>query len=329
MKSQVLLSGVMPTGSLHIGNYLGAIKQWVSYQDRAKVFIMIANLEAITTPQEPDTLRQNTYELAATLLACGIDPERSMLFVQSDVPAHAELFWILNTLAPVGELERMTQYKEKRGTAGAMAGLLNYPVLQAADILLYQPEIVPVGEDQLQHLEFTRALARRFNKRFGSMFTVPRAVVDKNMSRVMGLDDPSKKMSKSAASQNNYILLLDPPEEIQRKIKIAVTDSGKEVVFDKENKPALSNLIAIYAGFSGHTHNEIKKKYAERGYAEFKTGLAELLVEKLTLIKKNYERIQKDQKKLNTILKEGGEQAREMAERTLMRVKKKVGFPIS
>lgn len=289
---------------------------------------MIANLEAITTPQEPDALLQNTHELAATLLACGIDPEQSTLFVQSDVPAHSELFWILNTLAPVGELERMTQYKEKRGKAGAMAGLLNYPVLQAADILLYQPEIVPVGEDQLQHLEFTRTLARRFNKRFGNTFIIPRAVVDKNVSRIMGLDDPSKKMSKSSASSNNYILLLDSPDEIQRKIKNAVTDSGKEVVYDKENKPALSNLIAIYAGFSGHTHNEVEKKYAGKGYAEFKTDLAGLLVEKLTPIKKNYERIQKDQKKLNIILRDSGKKAREAAEKTLRDVKRRVGFPV-
>lgn len=326
MKNQVLLSGIMPTGSLHIGNYLGAVKQWASYQDCAKVFIMIANLEAITTPQEPDALRQNTYELAATLIACGIDPKKTTLFLQSDVPAHAELFWILSTLAPVGELERMTQYKEKRDTSGAMAGLLNYPILQAADILLYQPEIVPVGEDQLQHLELTRALARRFNKRFGNTFIVPRAVTDKNVSRIMGLDDPSKKMSKSSASSNNFILLLDPPDEIRRKIKSAVTDSGKEVVYDKENKPALSNMIAIYTGFSALTYSEIQKKYAGRGYAEFKYDLAEILVEKLAPIQKNYEQIRKNEKKLIEILREGGNYAKETAEKTLREAKEKVGF---
>ncbi|MBI3274352.1 MAG: tryptophan--tRNA ligase, partial [Candidatus Colwellbacteria bacterium] len=306
----------------------------------------------ITTPQEPKAILQNTYELAAMLLACGIDPVRSQtllvsadstglnrtsngadpkkttLFLQSDVPAHAELFWILSTLASVGELERMTQYKEKKGASGAMAGILNYPVLQAADILLYQSEIVPVGEDQLQHLELTRTLARRFNKRFGDTFVIPRAVVDKNMARIMGLDDPSKKMSKSAASSYNYILLLDSPDDIRQKIKNAVTDSGKEVMYDMERKPAISNLIAIYAGFSGMAHKEIEKKYAGGGYAEFKHDLAELLVEKLAVIRENYGHIQKNKKNVIEILRTGEKRARETAEKTLCEVKKKIGFAL-
>ena len=316
----------MPTGSLHIGNYLGAIKQWISYQDHANMFILIANLEAITTPQDPDILLQNTYELVATLLACGIDPEKTVLFLQSDVSAHAELFWILNTITPVGELERMTQYKEKRNMADAMAGLLNYPVLQAADILLYQPDSVPVGEDQLQHVELTRELARRFNNKFGDVFVVPRAAVDKTTARIMGLDDPTKKMSKSAASPRNYITLLDSPDEIRKKIKTAVTDSGKEVSYDRERKPALANLIAIHSGFSGLTHTDIQKKYAGKGYAEFKDDMAELLIEKLAPIQKKYEQIRKNEKKLKEILREGGERAKKTAGKTLEEVKKRIGF---
>ena len=221
MPKNILLSGIQPSGSdLTIGNYLGAIKQWVDLQKTYKMFLPIVDEHAITVPQEPERLHENTLTVASLLLACGIDPKKTTLFLQSHVPAHFELAWLLNTMTPVGELERMVQFKEKSEKAGVLAGLLNYPVLQAADILLYQADVVPVGEDQLQHLELTRTIARRFNNRFGETFKEPKALMDKNTARIMGLDDATKKMSKSAASPINFIALLDSPEEIRRKIRL-------------------------------------------------------------------------------------------------------------
>lgn len=327
MKSQpILLSGIQPSGDLHIGNYLGAIKQWVELQKSHRVFIAIVDLHAITIPQDPEKLREKTLEVAALLIACGIDPKKSVLFIQSHVPTHTELMWILNTITPVGELERMTQYKEKQEKSGLMAGLLNYPVLQAADILLYQPDVVPIGEDQLQHLELTRTLARKFNNRFGQTFKEPKALIQKETARIMGLDDPSKKMSKSASSPNNYIALLDSPEEISRKIKIAVTDSGKEIKYDSAGKPAISNLMSIHGAFSGLSNAEIEKKYRGKGYGEFKKGLGELLVEKLSPIRKKYIMLSKDKKELLTTLQSGSEKAAKVANQTLNMVKERVGF---
>ena len=305
---------------------MGAIKQWVELQKRYRVFIAIVDLHAITVPQAPKELRKNILDLAVLLIACGIDPKKSVLFIQSHVPAHVELGWILNTLTPVGELERMTQFKEKREKAGTLAGLLNYPTLQAADILLYQPEVVPIGEDQLQHLELMRTLARRFNNRFGKTLKEPKALVTKDTARIMGLDDPTKKMSKSASSPNNYIALLDPPEEIRRKIKIAVTDSGKDIKYDEKNKPAVSNLVLIYSAFSGFSHSQIEKKYKTKGYAEFKKDLAELIIEKLTPTQKKYYELSRNETKIRKILKEGANKAGALANRTLLEVKKKMGF---
>lgn len=323
---KTLLSGIQPSGNLHIGNYLGAIKQWVKLQKSYRVFISIVDLHAITVPQNPKELRKNTLELAALLVACGIDPQKSVLFVQSHVPAHTELGWILNTITPVGELERMTQYKEKRERAGTLAGLLNYPVLQAADILLYQPDVVPVGEDQLQHLEFTRTLARKFNNRFGHAFKEPKALIVRETARIMGLDDPSKKMSKSAPSPDNYIALLDSPEEIRRKIKIAVTDSGRDIRYDEKSKPAVSNLMAIYSAFSDMSLSQIEKKYQTRGYADFKRDLAELLVKKLAPIQKKYHELSRREKTILNTLTGGAKKAKTVANKTLFVVKKKVGF---
>lgn len=323
---KTILSGIQPSGNLHIGNYLGAIKQWVELQKSYRVFIMIADLHAITTLQDPKELSAKTLEVVALLITCGMDPKKSTLFIQSCVPAHAELAWILNTITPIGELERMTQFKEKQDKAGAFAGLLNYPVLQAADILLYQPDTVPVGEDQLQHLEFTRTLARKFNNRFGNVFKIPQALIQKNSSRVMGLDDPSKKMSKSAESPNNYIAILDSPEEIRHKIKIAVTDSYKEIRYDSTAKPAISNLMEIYASFSGESHSKIEKKYKEKGYAEFKDDLAELLVNKLAPIQKHYRELAQDKKIVLSILREGIIKANKIAQKTLSETQKHVGF---
>src|SRR3989338_2564339 len=238
----IAVSGIQASGNLHIGNYIGAIKQFVELQDKYKMFAFVADLHAITVPQNPTELRKNTLDAVAIYLACGLDPKKSTLFVQSHVQEHSEFGWILNTLTPLGELERMTQFKEKKESQtqkhGVLAGLLNYPTLMAADILLYKPDIVPVGEDQLQHLELTRTLARKFNAHFGQTFIEPKALIQKEGARIAGLDDSMKKMSKSA-SKNNYIALLDSEEEIRRKIKIAVTDSGSEIKYDEKTKPAI------------------------------------------------------------------------------------------
>ena len=267
-------------------------------------------------------------DVAKIYLASGIDPEKSIIFIQSHVPAHAELGWILNTVTPLGELYRMTQFKDKtenkKQKDGVLAGLLNYPTLMAADILLYNTTHVPIGEDQKQHVEFTRMIAKKFNNRFGEFFVVPQALSQKETMRIMGLDNPEKKMSKSAASPNNYIALLDSPDEIRRKIKIAVTDSGKEIRYDKKEKPALSNLIDIYGAFFAMSHAEIENKFKNSGYAEFKKELGELLVEKLTPILKKYAEL-KDNKVLE-ILKDGAKRAEKIASKTLADVKEKMGF---
>lgn len=323
---KILLSGITPSGVLHIGNYLGALKQWVELQKTHRVFAMIADLHAITTPQEPEKLRAKTLEVAALFVAAGIDPERSVVFVQSHVPAHAQLAWMLNTFTPVGELERMTQFKEKKGKAGVLAGLLNYPTLMAADILLYQADVVPVGEDQKQHLELTRTLAQKFNTRFGKTFKIPQALVQKDAARVMSLNDPSKKMSKSAENAANYISLLDAPDEIRKKIKIAVTDSEKDIRSDEREKPAIANLMRIYGAFSGASLKELEKKYESAGYAEFKSDLAELIIEKLTPIQKTYDELKRNEIKIENIIKKGAEDARETAEKTLSSAKEKMGF---
>ena len=323
---KTLLSGITPSGVLHIGNYLGALAQWVELQKTHRVFAMVADLHAITTPQEPEKLRAKTYEVAALFAAAGIDPEKSAVFAQSHVPAHAELGWILNTLTPVGELQRMTQFKEKKEKAGVLAGLLTYPVLMAADILLYQADVVPVGEDQVQHIELTRSLAEKFNNRFGSTFTIPEALIQKDAARVMALDDPSKKMSKSAQNPDTYVALLDSPDEVRRKIKTAVTDSGKDVRYDEKIKPAVANLMRIFRAFSGKTLDQIESEYRAKGYAEFKRDLADLIIGQLEPIQKKYRDLTNDRGAIETILKQGAERAAETANQTLRIAKQKMGF---
>ncbi len=320
------VSGIQASGNLHIGNYIGAIKQFVELQNKYKMFVFVADLHAITVPQDPKKLSEQTLDAVFTYLACGLDPEKTTIFIQSHVPQHTELGWILNTITPLGELERMTQFKEKSDKAGVLAGLLNYPTLMAADILLYQPDAVPVGEDQLQHVELTRTLARKFNSQFGETFKEPRALIQKEGARIMGLDDPSKKMSKSAASTNNYIGLLDSESEIRRKIKIAVTDSGKEIKFNPETKPAISNLLAIYSRMAGASISELEKKYAGKTYAEFKSGLAETLIKTLSPIQKQYIEFAKDKTSVLKILRDGAERAREFAKATMQDVRAKVGL---
>lgn len=329
LSTKIAVSGVKPSGELHLGNYLGAIKQFVKLQDEYKAYFFIADLHALTEPQDPKLLAQQTLEVAAVYLASGLDPARTTLFIQSHIPEHTELGWILNTLTPVGELERMTQFKDmakKQAKTGVLAGLLNYPTLMAADILLYQPDVVPVGEDQLQHLELARTLARKFNSRFGETFKEPEALLQKEGARIMGLDDPAKKMSKSAASKNNYIGILDREDEIRRKIKIAVTDSEKKILFDPKRKPAIGNLLVIYGLIANTPIAELEKRYRGKTYAEFKAGLAEAIVAALSPIQERYHMLAKDPKKITAILKQGAEKASKVANATMQIVREKIGL---
>ena len=327
MEKPIAFSGVQPSGNLHIGNYLGAIKQFVALQNDYQTFFCVVDLHAITEPQDPEELRARTLEIAALYIASGLDPAKNTIFMQSHVPAHTELGWILNTLTPMGELERMTQFKEKSGKHDSvLAGLFNYPVLMAADILLYKSAVVPVGEDQVQHLEFTRTLARKFNTRFGETFPEPETLLQKQGARIMGLDDPSKKMSKSAPSANNYVAMLDTPEEIRRKIKIAVTDSGSEIKYNPEEKPAISNLLSIMSHFSDTPIPELEGKCKGKNYSEFKSDLAELVVEKLSPIRERTLELLENKKELQAILEKGAEEAKKVAEKTLEEVKQKIGL---
>lgn len=323
---QVAVSGVRPSGELHIGNYLGAVKQFVELQKKYKTYFFIADLHAITEPQDPAKLPQQTLDITALYLACGLDPKQTTLFVQSHVPQTLELAHILGTITPMGELNRMTQYKEKvAGGASANFGLFAYPVLMAADILLYSADVVPVGEDQKQHVELARTLARKFNAKFGQTFKEPKALTQKTGARIMGLDDPSKKMSKSAGP-NNYIGLLDGAAEIRRKIKSAVTDSGKEIKYDPKQKPAISNLLTIYSQMTGVPVAELEKKYSGKSYAEFKSDLAEVLVKTLLHIQKKYKEFAKDRNVMLNILEEGTVDTREIVERAMQEVRNKIGL---
>ena len=320
------MSGIQASGNLHIGNYIGAIKQFVELQNKYKMFVFVADLHAITVPQDPKKLEAQTLDAIYTYLACGLDPEKAAIFIQSHIPQHTELGWILNTITPLGELERMTQFKEKTKKENVLAGLLNYPTLMAADILLYHPDAVPVGEDQLQHLEFTRMIARKFNSRFGETFKEPKALIQKEGARIMGLDDPAKKMSKSAASANNYIGILDSESEIKRKIKTAVTDSGKEIKFNPETKPAISNLLVIYSQMANNSISELEKQYSGKSYAEFKKDLAEVIIKKLSPIQKEYREFAKNKAHVLKILRDSADKACAIAETTMREVRQKVGL---
>lgn len=323
---QRIFSGIQPSGNLHLGNYLGAIKNWVKLQGEYDSIFCVVDMHAITVPQDPEKLRQKTLEVAKIYLAAGIDPEKCALFIQSHVPEHTELAWILNTITKIPELERMTQYKDKSQKAGkesAGVGLFDYPVLMAADILLYDTNLVPVGEDQFQHIEITRTLAERFNKKFGETFVVPEAYFTKEGLRIMGLDDPNKKMSKSSGSEYNYIALTDDEETVKRKIKKAVTDSGSEIVY-RDDKPALKNLIHIYSLLSEKSTQDIEKEYKGRGYAEFKDGLAEVIINFLKPFQEKYNSL--DDKKVLEILEAGAQKIHPLAKKKLDEVKKKIGF---
>ncbi len=386
-----VFSGVQPTNNLHLGNYLGAIKNWVELQNSYDAFYCVVDLHAITVKQDPKELRQNVLNVAKTYLALGVDPDKSTIFVQSHVPQHAELAWVLNTVAKMSDLMRMTQFKDKTGivdlektindlrktskefripeeikrktieiskkgdaptaTEGLEAdesimrqqiatvaslledikeklykspvGLFDYPVLMASDILLYSPEVVPVGEDQKQHVELTRDLADRFNSLYGKTFIEPEPMITKVGARIMGLDDPTKKMSKSATSANNYIALLDSPEVVAKKISRAVTDSGTTIESGAD-RPALTNLLTIYSLLSGQTIKEIEKEYAGKGYADFKKGLSGVVVKFITEFQNKFNAI--DDNKVKKILEEGANKAKAVAEKKMEEVKTKMGL---
>ncbi|MBK9156095.1 MAG: tryptophan--tRNA ligase [Chloracidobacterium sp.] len=324
MKKRIF-SGAQPTGQLHIGNYLGALKNWVALQEEYEAFYCIVNLHAITLPQAPATLKKATLDLARIYLAAGIDPERSTIFIQSDVPEHAELTWVLSCISRMGELERMTQFKDKGkgNTERAGVGLFTYPVLMASDILLYQTDLVPVGQDQKQHLELTRDLAERFNRDFGETFKVPEPYIPKIGASIKSLQDPEKKMSKSDENLNGSIFLLDDPDTITKKIKRAVTDSGTTVEFD-ETRPAISNLLTIFQLTTDRSPEECVAHFEGKGYGHFKTELAEVVVE---FLRPFQERVrQYDDESLRSILSSGAEKARSIASETLRAVYSKTGI---
>ncbi len=328
MPAELLFSGVKPTSTPHLGNYIGALKQWVELQHRYRSIFCIVDLHAITVPQDPKQMLERTLEIAATYLAIGLDPKRNIIFIQSEVHEHVELGWILGTLVKMSELERMTQYKDKAKAKGENvgAGLFNYPSLMAADILLYDTTAVPVGEDQMQHVELTRTLARRFNTTFGETFVVPQSLVQKVGARIMSLQDPTKKMSKSDESALATIMLNDAPDVIRKKISRAVTDSGTGISYDAIEHPAISNLLTIFHHATGKPIKEIEDEFAGKGYAEFKQALAEAVVEMLTPIQNKLNEFKQDPGELMKVLDEGRDKAQEIAAAKLKIVKERVGL---
>ena len=325
-----VLSGIQPTAdSFHFGNYLGALRQWVDLQREYQPFFFIADLHAITVEQDPKVLRERTLRAAAQLVAMGIDPERSAVFIQSQVPAHAQLGWVLQCLTGFGEARRMTQFKDKSAKGGegqASVGLFTYPVLQAADILLYRPHFVPVGEDQRQHLELTRDLAQRFNHRYKKTFRVPEPYILKATAKITDLQEPTAKMSKSSSSPGGIIELLDDPKRSAKKIRSAVTDSGREVHFDEENKPGVSNLLTIYSALSGRTVDDVAQEYDGRGYGDLKKDLGQIVEDFVTPFRARTIELLEDRPELDAILRDGAERARIVAAETLASVYDRVGF---
>ncbi|MGM7644228.1 tryptophan--tRNA ligase [Nocardia sp. JW2] len=329
-RKQRVLSGIQPTSdSFHLGNYLGALQYWVTMQDDYDALYFIPDLHAITVSQDPKALRARTKAAVAQLLALGIDPEKSTLFVQSQVPEHAELSWVLSCITGFGEAGRMTQFKDKsakQGAENATVGLFTYPVLMAADILLYRPHQVPVGEDQRQHLELTRNLAQRFNTRFKKTFVVPEPHIVKGTAKIYDLQDPTAKMSKSAASDAGLINLLDDPKVTAKKVRSAVTDTGREIVYDPDTKPGVSNLLVILSSLTETPIVSLEQNFAGKGYGELKAEVADALVEFVTPVQKKVKDYLSDQAELDRILASGAERAREIAGNTLAQVYDRVGF---
>ncbi len=326
MKKRVF-SGIQPTGNIHIGNYLGAIRNWVASQDEFDNIFCIVDLHAITVPQDPKMLHTKIRELAGLLLACGIDMEKSVLFVQSHVKEHAELAWILNCYIPMGWMQRMTQFKEKsaKQKEQVSVGLFDYPALMAADILLYDTDVVPVGADQKQHIELTRDVAERMNSMYGDVFKVPEPFIPKVGARIMSLKEPTKKMSKSDEHADASIHLLDEPDAIRKKIARATTDSLREIRFD-ENRPGVNNLLVIYQLFTNKSQEEIEAHFEGKGYADLKRELSEVVIEGLAPVQKRYAEITRDPAFIENLLKENADKVRPIAERTVRRVKEKIGL---
>ena len=325
-----VLSGIQPTAdSFHFGNYFGAIRQWPLMQDEHDSFYMLADMHAITVDFDPKELRERTYRSAAQLIAAGIDPERSALFVQSHVPQHAQLAWVLNCITGMGEAGRMTQFKDKSskgGTDRASVGLFTYPMLMAADVLIYQADRVPVGEDQRQHLELTRDLAGRFNHRFGKTFTVPSPYIVKETAKILDLQDPTSKMSKTASAPNGIIELLEDPRKAARKIRSAVTDSGDEIRFDQENKPGISNLLTIYSALTGSSVANLEKEYEGHQYGQLKVALSELVADFVGPFGERTTALLDDRAELDRLLTSGADKAKAVAAQTLAQVYDRLGF---
>ena len=321
-----ILSGIQPTGSIHIGSYIGAISQWKELQEMGECIFFIADLHALTTPRDPRIFQKEVLESATELLASGLDPEKCIIFIQSQIKEHTELTWLLNTITPVGELERMIQYKEKarQFKRRVNIGLLDYPVLQAADILLYQTDSVPVGKDQIQHLELTKTIARKFNQRYGKTFKVPEAITLDKGAKIMSLNDPKKKMSKS--DPQTCLYLFDEPEEIRKKIMSAVTDPGKHIKYDPLKKPGISNLLTIFSLFDDQPIKELERKFKSKGYAEFKKQLAGLLISKLEPFRRKKKELLAREVYVKEILEKGRKRAAIIAQSTIQEVRKKMGL---
>src|SRR3989344_6308817 len=322
-----IFSGIQPTNQLHIGNYLGAIKQWVQLQKDNECIYCIVDLHALTIPYDPKTLQQKIKETSIAIMAAGIDPEKSIIFVQSQVKEHAELGWLFNTITPIGELERMTQYKDKskKFKENINAGLLDYPVLQTADVLLYKGEAVPVGKDQEQHIELMRTLARKFNQKFGQTFKEPASMILKEGAKIMSLVDPKKKMSKSDEAKS-CIFLFDSPEDITKKIMSATTDSGKEVKYNLTKKPGISNLLMIYSLLSGKTTQDLEKEFVGKNYGEFKKSLAQEVVQYLEPFRRKQKELMTREVYVQEILKQGASKASTIAQISMQEVKEKMGL---
>jgi tryptophanyl-tRNA synthetase len=326
MKKRVF-SGIQPSGNIHIGNYLAAIKHWAASQSEFDSIFCVVDLHAITIPQPPDVLKSKIREVAGLLIAAGIDPKQSILFVQSQVSAHAELAWILNCFTPIGWMQRMTQFKQKlqEQKEQVSVGLFDYPALMAADILLYDTDLVPVGEDQKQHVELTRDVAQRFNSIYGETFKLPGPLIPDTGARIMGLDDPTGKMSKSEANSGHAINLLDPPDAIRAKVMRATTDSLRDICFD-ENRPGIYNLLTIYQLFTGLGQPDIEARFEGKGYAKLKKELAEVIINSLSPLQSRYQELTADPAYIDSLLAQGASRARPLAEKTLALVKEKVGL---
>jgi tryptophanyl-tRNA synthetase len=326
-KKKVILSGIQPTGTFTLGNYIGAIRNWVTLQEEYDCAYMIADLHSLTVRQEPAKLRQQILRAFAVLLACGVDPQKSLMFIQSHVHQHAELNWVLACNTQFGELSRMTQFKDKsaKHPENVNAGLFTYPSLMAADILLYQADLVPVGVDQKQHLEITRDIANRFNNNYGVTFTIPEPYIPEIGAKVMSLADPTKKMSKSDENQNAFVTILDDKDTIIRKFKRAVTDSDSEIRY-AEGKDGINNLMSIYSAISGDSYSAIEKEFAGKGYGEFKLAVGELVADELRPIRESFERLIGDKAYLESVYREGAQKAGYLAEKTMRKVYRKVGL---